>query len=142
MTYDTKIDCYGKGEYGRFRVHVGKSADPGVINFVVHNKDYKNKLQLSVTQMDKVPLLIVKELITNLEFQFVCKQKDFMNSYKARVNLYSKDMVAYILFSGENSIELANEVVDIIEKIKTSGTTTIYMNDKVVDISEMYKYEI
>jgi len=113
-----------------------------VINFVVHNKDYKNKLQLSVTQMDKVPLLIVKELITNLEFQFVCKQKDFMNSYKARVNLYSKDMVAYILFSGENSIELANEVVDIIEKIKTSGTTTIYMNDKVVDISEMYKYEI
>lgn len=142
MTYDTKIDCYGKGEYGRFRVHVGKSADPGVINFAVHNKDYKNKLQLSVTQMDKVPLLIVKELITNLEFQFVCKQKDFMNSYKARVNLYSKDMVAYILFSGENSIELANEVVDIIEKIKTSGTTTIYMNDKVVDISDMYKYEV
>jgi len=141
MTYNTKIDCYGKGEYKRFVFHVGTIANLGVIKFIAHNKGYKNKVQLSITEMNKLPLIIVKELISNLEFQFVYKQTDFTGN-KARINLHSKDMVAYILFKGENSIELADKVVDIIEQIKTSGTTLIYMNDKAVDISDMYKYDI
>lgn len=142
MNYNIKIDCYGKGEYKRFVFHVGTIANLGVIKFIAHNKGYKNKVQLSMDEMNKLPLIIVKELISNLKFQFVYKQTDFTDSNKARINLHSKDMVAYILFKGENSIELADKVVDIIEQIKTSGTTLIYMDDKSVDISDMYKYEV
>lgn len=132
------INTYGRKSKNGFTMYVREGKE--VIDIVVYNNKRKKHFFIDANKIDELAVLIAREMFLNTDFFTATLQTEFAHGHEyTYIHYYDgKERVAMQRYFDEDGTQIANKVMDVIQKIKESGAQVIYTSIGAIEVKGLY----